>query len=127
MRTAPPPPTNMPRALWQSVVRAAFSDPDMCSSGELQTAADDGAVQYSDDRHAILNQVESTVPGPRTANAGGRAEIRDGRKIDTGRKMLPLAVQDNGARLLRRIAEEGLDAGDRRIVQGVSFGWARQT
>jgi len=73
------------RALWQSVVRAAFSDPDMCSSGELQTAADDGAVQYSDDRHiAILNQVKSAVPGPRTANAGGRAEIRDGRKIDTG-------------------------------------------
>jgi hypothetical protein len=36
--------------------------------------------------------------------------------------MLSLAVQDNGARLLRRIAEEGVDAGDRRIVEGISFG-----
>jgi hypothetical protein len=36
--------------------------------------------------------------------------------------MLSLAVQDNGALLLRRIAEEALDAGDRRIVEGNSFG-----
>jgi hypothetical protein len=35
--------------------------------------------------------------------------------------MLSLAVH-NGARLLRRIAEEGVDAGDRRIVEGISFG-----
>src|SRR5882757_9080185 len=99
----------------------------MCSSGELQTATDDAAVKDSDDRHtAILNPVESAVPGPRTANAGRRADVDNGRKIGTGRKMLPLAVQDNGARLLRRIAEEGLDAGDRRIVQGISFGRARQ-
>ena len=129
MRTAPPPPTNMPRgALWQRVVRAAFSDPDMCSSGKLQTASDDAAVKYSNDRHtAILNPVESAVPGPRTANAGRRADVDNGRKIGSGRKMLPLAVQDNGVRLLRWIAEEGLDAGDRRIVKGISFGRARQT
>ena len=128
MPTAPPPPTYAPRALWQRVERAAFSDPDMCSSGKLQTASNDAALKYGDDRHtAILNSVESAVPGLRTANAGRRADIRNGRKIDTCRKMLPLAVQDNGARLLRRIAEEELDAGDRRIVQGISFGRPRQT
>src|SRR5260370_10715608 len=100
----------------------------MRSSRKPQTAPDDGAVQYGDNRRmAILNPVEGTVPGLRTSNAGQSADIYDGRKIDAGRKMLSLAVQDNGPRLFRRIAEEGLDAGDRLIVQGIPFGRAPHT
>src|SRR3981189_3457814 len=41
--------------------------------------------------------------------------------------MLALAMQDDGTCLLRRIAEEAFDAGNRRIIQGISFGRARQT
>ncbi len=55
------------------------------------------------------------------------ADIREGRKIGASRKVFPLAVQDNGARLFRRMAEKGLDAGDRRVVQGISLGRSRQT
>jgi hypothetical protein len=101
----------------------------MCAgSGKLQTTTYASAVEYSDDRHiATLDPVDSAVPGSRTLNAGRCADMHEARKIHPGRKMRPLAVQNDGARLLRRIAEEGLDAGDRHIGQGISFGRARQT
>lgn len=95
---------------------------------KLQPATDHGAVQDGDDGHAtVLDPVERAVPGLRNQNPAQWAGILEIGKISAGRKMLALAVHDDDACLVGRFGEEGLDAGDRRIVQGISFGRARQT
>ena len=47
-------------------------------------------------------------------------------EVGASGKMLSLAKQDNDARLFGRIAEECLETSDRRFVQGISLGRARQ-
>jgi hypothetical protein len=110
---APPPPTN--------------NHPDVRGSGELQTTTDDRAVQSRDNRHAaILDPVESAVPSLGNKYSVPITCIGEGMKVGASGKMLSLAKQDNDARLFGRIAKECLETSDRRFVQGISFGRARQ-
>jgi hypothetical protein len=80
-----------------------------------------------DNRHAaILDPVESAVPSLGKKYSVPCTCIGEGTEVGASAKMLSLAKQDNDARLFGRIAKECLETGDRRFVQGISLGRARQ-
>src|SRR5262249_21324683 len=115
-------------ALRQSVVRAVFGHSDMCSSGQLQTAADDRTVQNRDNRYlTILDRVASTVRRPRKSYRVCGAGVRDGGKIGASRKMVSLSMQDDGTCSFRQGIEERAEAYNHLIIQRIALGRTRQS
>jgi len=99
----------------QRVVRVRSATRTCASSGKLQTATDDAAVEYATTGTSPFQSGESAYQDrERRTLVGALISIRP--KIDTGRKMVSLAVQDNGARFCSGGSlKKELDAGDRRI------------
>src|SRR5262249_21101624 len=111
----------------QGIIGAALGNPNMRGSGKLQTAADHRALQYGDHGYLrMLDLVECPMKRSREANAGLRTNFRERRQIGSGGKVLPLAIDDDGARAFRRVAEEALDARDHRGIERIPLGRAGQ-
>jgi hypothetical protein len=86
----------------------------------------DLVVLYVEFDLAFLDPVESAVPSLGKKYSVPRSCIGEGMEIAASGKMLSLAKQDDDARLFGRTAKECLETSDRRFVQGISLGRARQ-
>jgi hypothetical protein len=90
--------------------------------GELEAAADDGALQHGDHRDAAeLDLLERGVPRARMDDAFGDAALGDLGEIEAGAEVIAFAAQHDGARRLGQVDEGGVDLRDERIADRVAF------
>ena len=119
---------NAARALGQGVKRAFIGHPDVAGAGQLQPAANHGAVQSRNDGYrAELHRVQGAVPGARMHHALAGVAFLQFAQVQASAKVIALTMQHRGAYRGRHVVKSLLQIGDQAIVQGIALERARQS
>ena len=95
----------------------------MRRAGQFQPAADDGALERGNHRHAaILNAVEHPVPHLRVKQSAGRVVLGQFGEIEAGGEVVADTMDDDGADVVGQVRKTVADRKDDAVVERVALG-----